>query len=168
MAVASSRFNDVFDIHFFVILSKNWVASSQRTHSLMAWSMPWYAVVSHSIHSLDVLLANAVVPSHGATHALLRKIVPGLHSSGTVHSTVSSMPHMLISFLYWHEPLGNSLVSMVSVVYQESPSFQMPLTSLFGLQHQNLREWFLVVRVSWWSYLYTLEYAITFLPAQES
>ena len=48
--------------HFFVILSKNWVASSQRTHSFVVWSMPWYAVVSHSIHSLDVLLAQWCVP----------------------------------------------------------------------------------------------------------
>lgn len=93
------RVIDVLDTHFLVCVSKNCVSGSHFIQRLVSWFMPWYAVVSQAMHVFEVVLSNAVLFAHGATHAPLRNVVPGLHLSGAVQSVLSSPPQILIRFV---------------------------------------------------------------------
>ena len=61
-------------MHFFVFVSQISVAELHFVQ-ISLLSMPWDALVGHSIHLLDEALSNAIFPSfapHGATHSPLR------------------------------------------------------------------------------------------------
>ena len=89
-------------MHFFVFVSQISVAELHFVQ-ISLLSMPWDALVGHSIHLLDVALSNAIFPSfapHGVIHSPLRLIVLPVQFVGSVHGVSDTTSPQALVFLW--------------------------------------------------------------------